>query len=256
MPRVHLFEFEDQPWFPEFLRDYLTDFLQFISNRAKIYKPAVSILEKGLAKSKSNQIIDLGSGGGGGLLWLSSEMGRQNPNLKITMTDYYPNIDAFEYTKRRADNIDYISTPVDARSVPSNLKGFRTQFLSFHHFAPDDARQILQNAVDTESGIAIVEAQERSLLSLIGVLLSPITVLVMTPFIEPFNIGRIVFTYFIPVVPLVALWDGVVSSLRTYSVAEMHTLVNIVNGSEKYDWEIGRKRAGPGVILYLLGTKK
>jgi len=62
MKRVHLFEFEDQNWFPDLLRNYGTDFLQFLSNKSKLFKPAIPILEKGLKLSKTNHIIDLGSG--------------------------------------------------------------------------------------------------------------------------------------------------------------------------------------------------
>ena len=104
MGRVHLFELEDQSWLPAFLRNYGTDFLQFLSNKTKMYKPVIPILEKGLKKSGQNRILDLGSGGGGGLLWLNSELKKTTPNLKIILTDYYPNISAFEYTQRQADN--------------------------------------------------------------------------------------------------------------------------------------------------------
>ena len=82
MGRIHLFEFEDQKWFPRFLRNYGTDFLQFLSNKTKLYKPIVPILTKGLQKSKTNQIIDLGSGGGGGLIWLNSELKKEIPDFK------------------------------------------------------------------------------------------------------------------------------------------------------------------------------
>ncbi|WP_299437755.1 hypothetical protein [uncultured Aquimarina sp.] len=84
----------------------------------------------------------------------------------------------------------------------------------------------------------------------------PISVLLVTPFIRPFKIKRIIFTYLIPIVPLFVLWDGVVSSLRTYSVKEMNGLVENLNGTENYDWEIDKVKSGPGVVLYLLGTKK
>ena len=104
--------------------------------------------------------------------------------------------------------------------------------------------------------IAIFEAQERSLPSILAMLFSPISVLLTTPLIKPFKIGRILFTYLIPIVPLFVLWDGLVSSFRTYSVKEMKGLVQSLEGSEKYDWEIDKIKAGPGVILYLLGTKK
>ena len=62
MGRIHLFEFEDLKWFPTFLRNYITDFLQFLSNKTKMYKPIIPIIKKGLKKSGTYQIIDLGSG--------------------------------------------------------------------------------------------------------------------------------------------------------------------------------------------------
>jgi hypothetical protein len=256
MGRVHLFEFEDQKWFPVFLRNYGTDFLQFLSNKTKMYKPAVPILEKVLRKSNTTQIIDLGSGGGGGLIWLNEELRKSIPEVKILLTDFYPNIPAFEYTKKQADNIDYIHEPVDARQVPSSLTGLRTQFLSLHHFRPTDAKQILQNAVDTNQSIGIFEAQERSVPSLLAMLFSPLTVLLTTPFIRPFKFGRIIFTYLIPIVPIFVLWDGIVSALRTYSVDELNTLIGELNNSDTYDWDINRIKSGPGILICLTGSRK
>ncbi|RDY57649.1 hypothetical protein [Flagellimonas nanhaiensis] len=256
MARIHLFEFEDQKWFPKFLRDYGTDFLQFLSNKTNLYKPIIPILEKGLRASKTSQIVDLASGGGGGLLWLNSQLLKTFPDLKIVLTDYFPNRTAFKYTKAQADNFEYIETSIDARNVPESLKGFRTQFLSLHHFKPEDAQRILQNAVDAGSSIGVFEAQERSLPSILAMLFSPISVLLTTPFIRPFKLGRLLFTYLIPIVPLFVLWDGVVSCLRTYSVKEMETLVANLKNSDSYNWEIERVKSGPGVVLYLLGTKK
>ena len=256
MRRIHLFEFEDQKWFPNFLRNYGTDFLQFLSNKTKMYKPVIPIIKKGLAESGHNQFIDLGSGGGGGLVWLNSELKKDIADLKIILTDLYPNLPAFQLTSAQADNFEYLDQPVDARDVPKELKGLRTQFLSFHHFKPEDARLILQNAVDSGSPIAIFEGQERSIPSILAMLFSPITVLLTTPFIRPFNLGRIFFTYLFPLVPLFVLWDGIVSSLRTYSVREMHELVQSLNRAEQYHWEIDKIKSGPSSILYLLGTKK
>ncbi len=256
MGRIHLFEFEDQKWFPAFLRNYGTDFLQFLSNKTKLYKPIVPIIKKGLKQSNTNQIIDLGSGGGGGLIWLNSELKKDILDLRIMLTDFYPNIPAFEFTKKQAGNFEFIKESIDARDVPTELNGLRTQFLSLHHFKPIDAKQILQNAVNSDSSIAVFEAQERSIPSIVAMLFSPLSVLFTTPFIRPFKLGRIIFTYLIPIVPLFVLWDGVVSSFRTYSVKEMNELVKSLNKTETYNWEIDKVKSGPGVVLYLLGTRK
>ncbi|KAA1243537.1 hypothetical protein [Aquimarina sp. RZ0] len=256
MARIHVFEFEDQKWFPVFLRNYGTDFLQFLSNKTILYKPVIPMLEKGLKKSNTTQIVDLGSGGGGGLIWLNSELKKRIPDLKIILTDFYPNIPAFEYTKNQSDNFEFTEKSVDAREVPEHLKGFRTQFLSLHHFKPVDATQILQNAIRSNTSIGIFEAQERSVPSLLAMFFSPLSVFLTTPFIRPFKIGRIIFTYLIPIVPLFVWWDGIISSLRTYSIKEMNELVESLDHKDKFDWEIGKVKSGPGVILYLLGTKK
>ena len=256
MNRIHLFEFEDQKWFPSFLRNYGTDFLQFLFNKTKLYHPIIPLLEKGIKESGYNQIIDLGSGGGGGLIYLNEQLKKKNPDLKILLTDYYPNTTAFEHTKKQANNFEYMKISIDARNVPKELKGLRTQFLSLHHFKPVDAKKILQNAVDSNIPIAIFEAQERSISSILAMIFSPLSVIFTTPFIRHFKFGRILFTYLIPIVPLFVLWDGIVSSLRTYSVKEMNELVSELKNNDLFNWEIGRLKSGPGVILYLLGTKK
>ena len=137
--------------------------------------------------------------------------------------------------------------------MPSDLKGVRTQFLSLHHFTESDAVQILQNAVDSNSPIAIFESQERDVKSVLAMIFSPINVLWMTPFIRPFSFGRIVFTYLIPLVPLFVMLDGILSALRTYTIPEMNELISRVNGHEKFEWKVGRQKSGPVGILYLIG---
>lgn len=256
MARVHLFEFEDQKWFPIFLRNYGTDFLQFLANKTKMYKPIIPTIKKCLKESDTNTIIDLGSGGGGGLVWLNSELKKEIPTLKIVLTDLYPNISAFEYLKDQSENFVFIQEPVDAKNVPEELKGLRTQFLSLHHFRPKEASQILQNAINSGSSIACFEAQERSLKSILVMVFSPITVFLTTPFIKPFKIGRLIFTYLIPIVPLFVMWDGIVSSLRTYSLKEMNNLVKSLKDSDGYNWDINKIKSGPGIIMYIVGTKK
>ncbi len=256
MKRKQLFEFEDQSWFPSFLRNYLTDFLQFISNQFDIYKNITPLLSELIKKDGNSTIIDLASGGGGGLYRLSNRLQQEYPDLKIILTDYYPNLKAFEYVYRQSNMFTFESQLVDTRKVPSHLKGVRTQFLSLHHFREEDAVQILQNAVDSQSPIALFESQERNIKSVLAMILSPVNVLLMTPFIRPFSFGRLVFTYLIPLVPLFVMLDGILSALRTYTIPEMNELISRVNGHENYEWKVGRQKSGPAGILYLIGSPK
>ncbi len=256
MKRKHLFEFEDQRWFPDFLRNYLTDFLQFVSNKFNVYKRIVPLLSETLSKSGNSTIVDLASGGGGGLISLVSALEKDHPDIKVVLTDFYPNEKAFAFTAKQSNRFTYRTESVDAMNVPSDLVGLRTQFLSLHHFREEDAVKILQNAVNAGSAIALFESQERNLKSVIAMIFSPLNVLFVTPFIRPFSIGRIIFTYIIPFVPLFVLLDGILSALRTYTIPEMEELVSRVKGHENYNWNIGKVKSGPATILHLIGVPR
>jgi hypothetical protein len=257
MARHHLFEFEDLSWFPDPWRDYMTDYIQFVANKMDVYKAIDPILEKGVAKGGTDQIIDLCSGGGGGLLRLVTRLKGKIPNLKVLLTDFYPNIGAFQRAQSHlVGTLGFHSKPVDARDVPEGLKGLRTMFLSFHHFKPEDASLILQNAVDDRSPIAIFEVQQRRFINIIPMLFAPLMVWLLTPFIKPFRIGRIIFTYLIPILPPLIVWDGIVSVLRTYTVDEMREMTGRLKGGDTFEWEIGVAGKGMSEVLYLLGYPK
>ncbi|GAA0878257.1 hypothetical protein GCM10009119_12250 [Algoriphagus jejuensis] len=256
MSRIHLFEWEDQAWFPVRIRNYMTDFLQFLTNKTRMFSPLAQELDVLLKSSDTKQIVDLGSGGGGGLLSLNEDLLKINPEVKFILTDLYPNHKAFQHTQSQARNFEAIPASVDARDVPKKLKGIRTMFLSFHHFKPEDAVQILQNAVDAKQAIFIAEGQERSVPSILAMFFSPLTVWLTTPFIRPFSGGRLLFTYPIPLVPIFTWWDGIVSALRTYSVSEMRELIGKVENQDSFIWKVERIKSGPAHLLFLSGHPK
>lgn len=257
MKRIHLFEIEDLSWFPSFLRNFATDFLQFGANKFDAYKGAVPLISDALKKSNTSQIIDIASGGGGGLLKLAEHLKALHPDLKIKLTDYYPNVPAFERTCALMPEVfDFVKEPVNALNVDPTYKGLRTQFLSLHHFRPNDAIKILNDAVKKQQSIAIFEAQQRDVPSFIRMLFSPITLWLMTPFIRPFSVLRLLFTYLIPILPVMVLWDGIVSVLRTYDENELKALIDQVENKDKFEWKIGFTDDKPVKVGYLIGVPK
>lgn len=257
MRRIHSFEFEDLAWFPKKFKNYQTDYLQFAANTFDLYKCIIPIIKKGIENSGNNTIVDIASGGGGGLVKIAKHLKKSIPCLKIILSDYYPNIDAFKITKSNQPEIfEYVEKPVNAMDVPQDLKGFRTQFLSLHHFRPKDAKAIFQNALDNNQAIGIFEATQRNFKNIIQMFLSPIAVLLMTPFIKPFKIDRIICTYLIPVIPLLILWDGVISVLRTYKASELKQMIFELRNHQQFDWEVDVIKGKSNPILYLLGTPR
>lgn len=255
MKRFHALEFEDLSWFPNSWRDYGTDYLRFVATRFDIYGHISPIIEKGLDASGQNCWIDCASGGGSGLINLAEKMKSNRPDLKIILTDYYPNIEAFELTKKTNETVfDYEKNCIDAKQVPQKFKGtFRTMFGSFHHFRPKDAQQILQNAVDQNAPIAIFEPVGRNFPSFFSMLFVILNVLIMTPFIRPVRWSVLPFIYLIPLIPLYILWDGIASIFRTYSEKEMKELISKLKNAHQFEWEIGKRKKGPIPMQYLIG---
>ena len=256
IPRLHLVELEDLSWFPGTLRDLATDYLQFVEDRLRFHEPVIPVLTDLLARAETDRLIDLCSGGVGPWLGLERDLRGAGVPVQVTLTDKYPHLQAFQ---RAADasggRIDHSVAPIDAMDVPADLSGVRTLFNSFHHFRPSAARRVLQNAVDAKQPIAIFEIPDRTLFSLLSILLfSPLAVLFSTPLIRPFRWKRLLFTYPVPAVPFTCVWDGTVSQLRAYTTEELLELGRSVD-REGYLWASGRSRIRetPLHMTYLTG---
>src|SRR5262249_52376700 len=153
------------------------------------------------------------------------------------------------------NGISYYMEPVDAANVPSALNGFRTMFTAFHHFRPEQARAVLADAVAKGEGIGVFECAQRNVLMFLATLPTPLGVLIATPFIRPFRWSRLLWTYLIPALPVVLLWDSMVSILRVYNEAELRSLTS---GLSAYEWDVGRVRIRslPVWVTYMIGIPR
>jgi hypothetical protein len=253
MKRRHLFELEDQSWFPRAVRDLATDYLRFIQTSVRLDRAIAPVVRRALAEGGTREIVDLCSGGSGPLLMLVEDLAAAGMPVHATLTDLFPNIPAFDTIAAASDRrITFVRTPVDARAVPAGLPGLRTIFNGFHHLTPQDARAVLQAAAAARQPIAIFEVSDRTVRALVSVLLTPIAVWIATPFIRPFRWRRLLFTYPLPLVPLTCLWDGIVSQLRAYTAEEMLRMAENGHGMR---WDAGHIPIAKGHarMTYLVG---
>ena len=196
MSRFHLVELEDQAWMPALLRDLATDVLHFNQTVIDQAAPIAPKILEMLEKTSATQVVDLCSGGSGPLLKLAEHLDQSGNDVPIVMTDKFPNQSAFERTKQAsAGRIDFLSESVDATDVPASLTGVRTLFNGFHHFRPEVARGVLQDAVRDRQPIAIFEFVQRTPIAMVGIVLAAFLILPLTvPFYRPFRWSRIFFT--------------------------------------------------------------
>lgn len=186
--------------------------------------------------------------------------------VKFLMTDIAPHIEEWERASKKSDNLDFIPHPVDASDAPTALikdragrhkKVFRLFSLAFHHFDDPLATKILQNTLETSDGFGIFELQARDLPSFITVTLLWPLWMIMTPIFFWNDPWHLLFTYLIPIVPFVVVFDGYVSCLRVRTLEEVLDLVDGRNGIPGWEiksgWEM--HTFGIGYMRWIIGTR-
>nr|MCU0625851.1 hypothetical protein [Gemmatimonadaceae bacterium] len=219
IPRLQLVELEDLRWFPATIRDLATDYLRFAQERLRFHAAVLPLLHDLVTSTGATTIVDLCAGGGGPMPMVMRDLGALGWRGEVVLTDRYPNVAAFREAAATAPgSIGWEAEPVDARAIPATLRGVRTLWNAFHHFAPADAIAVLRDAARAGDPVVVLELPDRRLVRgiLPFVLVTPWAVLLATPFIRPFRWRRLLWTYVVPLVPLTCWWDGIVSALRAY----------------------------------------
>lgn len=258
MRRRHGFEIEDLPYCPSAVRDGITECLRVSLDLGDYYAAILPRLRDALDRTGATRVVDLCSGAGGPWPRLIDRLDPSLDTLRVCLTDVRPNPSALHRLPLRlAGRIRYAAQSIDAADVPAGLGEFRTVFTGFHHLNEAKARAVLADAVASGHGIGVFEFTQRSPMALAAMATTPLVVLLTAPFARPFRWSRVLLTYVLPVIPLAALWDGVMSCLRTYSTAELQQMVAEL-GDTDYDWQIGATRRWPYPvpITYLIGCPR
>ncbi|CAD6449140.1 0d52555a-b56d-42bc-a31a-1772494bb005 [Sclerotinia trifoliorum] len=331
-PRIHFFEINDQPWFPQYLREKVQSCLTLCwTFRVPIIQPSspAQLVATTLSRTLSDKVtsytyVDFCAGAGGPTPYIEVYMNEQlnsstsapstssNPSksssvatpevsyaeiaaapkdeinglkqrsshlvnaddkhakVQFVLTDLHPHIPDWTEASKRSENLNFISESVDAANAPRNLlknvngvngetKVFRLYNLAFHHFDDGLGSKILKNTVETADGFGIFELQERTLSSLITMFAMGIMILGITPFYFWRSPGHLFFTYIIPIIPFVLVFDGIISSLRTRSAEEVEALMR-GSGVDTQEWKVssGRERHTwpTGYMTWVMGIKE
>ena len=99
----------------------------------------------------------------------------------------------------------------------------------------------------------MAEVTSRTFRAFATILLMPVFAWILTPRMRPFRWSRLVLTYLMPLIPLVVLWDGLVSCCRTRTPQE---LLALTKDFPQYDWMTGYARGTWLPPVYLIGRPK
>lgn len=258
MKRIHLFEFEDFPWFPNWLRTCMTRYIIAVHKLLGSAGELAGLIARVLPYATDKRILDVCSGAGGPMLEVVSILKEKHQvaELELAFSDLYPNQDAARrVASLNNPAITYLLNPINATQIPKDQPGLRTMVCSMHHMRPEVAKAILRDAKASREPICVFEISDNSFpptwLWWVGLPLNFLSVFFITPFVRPLTWQQLVFTYLIPLLPLFIAWDGAVSNVRTYTLSDMEELLTGLQSAD-YHWETGRI-SGRAKKLYLLG---
>ena len=239
MRRFQLLELEDQGWLPSVLREAGMAYLRFAGEKLGAAEHLRPLIEDALARSGEKEIVDLCSGGGGPVMAIAEALARAGDGVPVTMTDLFPDPGGIECAEAHSiHGLRYDPAPTDALSIPGDRPGLRTIFNAFHHLTPSTAESLLASAVSGNRAIAVVEFLQRRPLALLGMIFTPIVTLFAVPFLRPFRWQWIPLTYLVPLVPLLILWDGVVSIFRIYDEEELLAMAANADPGGVFEWKV------------------
>ncbi len=165
---------------------------------------------------------------------------------RFVLTDLHPRVEAWE--RLRAENpgpIHYEAASVDATQVPRALSDGRARAIInvLHHLPPDLAGAVLRDAVNSK-GIFVAEGFERKPWQFINFTFMGIPALLLNPLLSPERqFQKALLTWFTPIAVLASVWDGLVSTMRVYSEAELRKMVEPTG--DAFVWTYGTYRFPP-----------
>ena len=260
LPRIQGFELNDSERVPAFVRESIVESLSRTLRWGRVLSEMVGPFRRFLARSGATEVLDLCAGAAGPATILASEMRRAGATPpRFLMTDLFPRVDEWEAARaEHPGDIDFVAEAVDATRIPETLARGRARTImnAFHHFPPEVAGELLADAVRGSTGIFVSEAFERNPLRFLPLAPSGLPALLVNPLLARRDrLAKAALTWLTPLALGIATWDGIVSTLRVYSEADLMRMVEPLGGT--FEWEYGTYRFSPlGKGTYFFGVPR
>ena len=237
-------ELEDYYWFPPVLRNFQTEFIGFVVEKFNVYDIFIQHLKTILLDRQP--MTDLCSGSGEPAI---SIFRKSNCFTHLKLTDKFPNA-----LKIHEDKISYEMQSIDVLKMEFKPETYYTMFNAFHHFTDEEKVKIVKQIQNSGSDAFIVEILEPTVFCFLKIFFTTIIgSLVLTPFIRPFSLKRLLFTYILPVNIITITFDGLISVLKSRSVKQYQNL--LTNNERAIKIFKLKKGITPLIVIQIIGSK-
>lgn len=261
LPRLHLVEMEEVAWVPLFMRHAVVSALGLILRTIKAYHYGFDDFARWAAGGR--EVLDLGSGSGDHIAELirsDVDAAGESP-ISYCLSDLAPDVERFHAVQQKfPSRVRYVRGSLDATRVGPTLGGdLRSMFGAFHHLRPEQARALLADAALHSNGVFIFEPLTRRVSSLLSNVMGLLFGVAAAFIVRPFDWRVALFSTVIPIIPLLLVFDGVVSALRSYTVQEVEAMIASLPSND-FDWQVKEVR-GRGMLagfrcLVVMGRRR
>jgi len=228
MRRKQVRQIINNNWLPAVLKTNIREFLDWFVLKVNATKPFVPVLNEALKTSDKKRIINVDFGLGAGIKSVASLLDKDLEIESISIKDFN-----------------------------TEQQGLYTFINCFHQLNKEQAQDVLEQIAISKNPVVALEGNNDSLWQIIGMtVFVPLTVLLASPFVKPFHWSRLMFTYLIPILPLIIMIDGCLALLKLYNPEDLKELTSdIIVGN--YKWQSGKNDNGRGgKVIYLTGCQK
>lgn len=216
---MHLFEFTDQPWLPRSARTTFFEILDLCNSRFRSYNESVASRALKLAnKLGATRIVELGAGTAPITQHLAAN--EDSEGLELVPCDINPPRKLYrQLATEHPEKVQPVYKPVDfSKPLPWHEDTLLLFCACLHHLPSRERARILATLATSDSHVVVFEPMKKSSFSIVSVLFSIFPALLL-PLMEWRSRGflrRAFWCWILPIVPMMFVWDAVVSCLRQW----------------------------------------